>query len=157
MDRFTHGLNPSFNDFYLLYVPESATDSNVEFGSSFPVDDFFAWADARGLERGSFVPRNSQDSSWFSKLDLKVSQELPSFRDGDYLELYAVVRNLTNLLDDKKGVFKEASFPRRQNVVRAVYNDDGKYEYQRFYGSDDSTLVNRPSQYLIKVGFEYKF
>lgn len=157
MDRFTHGLNPSFNDFYLLYVPESATDSNVEFGSSFAVDDFFAWADARGLERGSFVPRNSQDSSWFSKLDLKVSQELPSFRDGDYLELYAVVRNLTNLLDDKKGVFKEASFPRRQNVVRAVYNDDGKYEYQRFYGSDDSTLVNRPSQYLIKVGFEYKF
>jgi hypothetical protein len=92
-----------------------------------------------------------------AKLDLKVSQELPSFRDGDYLEVYAVVRNLTNLLDDKKGVFKEASFPRRQNVVRAVYNDEGKYEYQRFYGSDDSTLVNRPSQYLIKIGFEYKF
>ena len=157
MDNFTHGLNPSFNDFYLLYVPMAADNANVVFADGFPVDEFFAWADEKGLERGQFVERNSQDSEWFSKLDLKISQEVPALRDGDYLEVYAVIRNLTNLIDDEKGVFKEASFPRRQNVVRAVYNDAGKYEYQRFYGSDDSTLVNRPSQYLIKIGFDYKF
>lgn len=157
MDNFTHGLNPSFNDFYLLYVPMAADNANVVFADGFPVDEFFAWADEKGLERGQFVERNSQDSEWFSKLDLKISQEVPALRDGDYLEVYAVIRNLTNLIDDEKGVFKEASFPRRQNVVRAVYNDAGKYEYQRFYGSNDSTLVNRPSQYLIKIGFDYKF
>ena len=82
---------------------------------------------------------------------------MPAFRDGDYLELYAVVRNLSNLINSEKGVFKEASFPRRQNVVRARYTSDGKYLYDRFYGSDDSTLVNRPSQYVIKIGFDYRF
>ena len=157
MDNFTHGLRPSFNDFYLLYVPTSADDPNVTFASSFPINDFFGWVDEKGLQRGAFVERNSQDSAWFSKLDLKISQELPAFRDGDYLELYAVVRNLSNLINSEKGVFKEASFPRRQNVVRARYTSDGKYLYDRFYGSDDSTLVNRPSQYVIKIGFDYKF
>lgn len=156
MDNFTHGLVPTFNDFYLLYVPTDASDSNVTFADGFNTTDFFAWADSKGLERGAFVARNSQDSEWFSKLDLKISQELPALRGGDSLEVYAVIRNLTNLLDDSKGVFKEASFPRRQNVVRATYGD-GKYNYDRFYGSDDSTLVNGPSQYNIKIGFDYKF
>jgi len=157
MDNFTHGAIPTWEDRYLLYVPESPNDPNVVFDSRFPTDEFFAWADSKGLKRGAFTSRNDQDSEWFSKLDLKISQQVPAFRDGDYFELYAVIRNLTNLLDDSKGVFKEASFPRRQNVVRAVYNDDGKYYYDRFYGSDDSTLVNTPSQYIIKIGFDYKF
>jgi hypothetical protein len=88
---------------------------------------------------------------------MKIVQEIPAFRDGDKFELYITVKNLTNLLNSDKGIFKEAGFPRAQKVVYMGIDDDGRYNYTRLLTPRDSTIVANPSLWQAKVGIEYKF
>ena len=87
---------------------------------------------------------------------MKIVQELPAFREGDKFELYATIRNLTNLLDSDKGIFKEAGFPRSQRVAKMSI-DNGKYVYERYITPGESEIVAYPSLWQAKIGVEYKF
>ena len=156
IDGSPWGGTPAWIDNYLLYVPTGLDDPNVIFESGFDTDAFFAWADSRGLERGAITKRNGQYSDWFSKIDMKIVQELPAFREGDKFELYATIRNLTNLLDSDKGIFKEAGFPRSQRVAKMSI-DNGKYVYERYITPGESEIVAYPSLWQAKIGVEYKF
>lgn len=157
MDGSPWGGTPGFIDNYLLYVPTGPNDPNATFAAGFDVDAFFTWADSKGLERGAHTKRNDRYSAWFSKIDMKIVQEIPAFRDGDKFELYITVKNLTNLLNSDKGIFKEAGFPRAQKVVYMDVDDDGRYNYTRLLTPRDSTIVANPSLWQAKVGIEYKF
>ena len=157
IDGSPWGGTPAWIDNYLLYVPSGPNDPNVTFADGFDVDAFFAWADSRGLERGAITKRNGQYSDWFSKIDMKIVQELPSLREGDKFEIYVTIKNLTNLLDSDKGIFKEAGFPRTQRAVRMDIDDDGRYNYTRLLTTPESEIVPNPSLWQAKIGFEYKF
>ena len=157
MDGSPWGGTPAWVDNYLLYVPTGPNDSNVTFASGFDTEAFFAWADSRGLERGAITKRNGQYSDWFSKIDMKIVQELPSLREGDKFELYVTIRNLTNLLDSDKGIFKEAGFPRTQKAVYMDIDDAGRYNYTRLLTPAESEVVPYPSLWQAKIGLEYKF
>ncbi|MGB0906373.1 MAG: TonB-dependent receptor [Maricaulaceae bacterium] len=61
---------------------------------------------APGTERNEFT-----GPSW-TKVDLKITQELPGFRADDRASVFMVIDNLTNLLNDGWGVLDEPSFPR---------------------------------------------
>ena len=76
-------------------------DPNVIFGSGFDSSAFFAFVDAEGLPKGQIVGRNEQDSDWYSRVDMKIIQELPSFNQEGRFELYLVMKNLTNFLINK--------------------------------------------------------
>ena len=59
-----------------------------------------------GTERNEFT-----GPSW-TKIDLKISQDLPGFRNGDRAQVFMVIDNFTNLLNDEWGVLEQPSFPR---------------------------------------------
>ncbi len=55
--------------------------------------------------------RNSEEGDSFSKIDLRISQEVPGFAPGHRGSAFIVVDNLTNLLNDDWGVMNQPAFP----------------------------------------------
>lgn len=84
--------------------------------------------------------RNDQKGSWWTKIDLRVTQEVPAFADGHSGEVYLVVDNLTNFLRDDWGVLYQVNFP---NTVRE--------------GTTPEARIGDASLYEIKAGFSYRF
>jgi hypothetical protein len=85
--------------------------------------------------------RNSEEGSSWTKVDFKVTQELPGFRANDRMSAFIVVDNLTNLINDDWGVLYEASFP------RTIDEDDATPE----------SRVGDASRYEIRFGVQYEF
>lgn len=57
------------------------------------------------------VERNSEESDWWTKVDLRVEQEFPGLRPEDRSSAFVVIDNLTNLISDDWGVLVEPGFP----------------------------------------------
>ncbi len=55
--------------------------------------------------------RNSETGPSFSKVDLRVSQELPGFAENHRGSFFFVIDNLTNLINDDWGILEQPSFP----------------------------------------------
>jgi hypothetical protein len=88
--------------------------------------------------------RNKQDGSWFTKADLRITQEFPGFSDGHRGSAFIVIENLTNLINSEWGVMYQANFP---------------------YGVTLSDLANGNAEarigdaslWEIRVGLDYRF
>lgn len=102
---------------HLLYVP-TTNDSRVSFDSAATQTAFDAQVAALGLEkyRGRVVPKNSQTSPSFFKLDLHVSQEIP-LPMKTKLELFADVENVLNLIDSDWGALRQVAFPYAASLI----------------------------------------
>ncbi|MEL6868419.1 MAG: TonB-dependent receptor [Pseudomonadota bacterium] len=55
--------------------------------------------------------RNSEEGSSFSKIDMRISQEVPGFSAEHRGSVFFVIDNLTNLINDDWGVLEQPSFP----------------------------------------------
>tara|TARA_R110002167_G_scaffold126186_1_gene306791 strand:+ start:19 stop:3183 length:3165 start_codon:yes stop_codon:yes gene_type:complete len=144
------------NDRQLVYIP-TIDDASVIYGEGFDLDAFNAFIDAEGLTRGEIMDRNSVNSDWWVKFDLKINQEFAGFYEGHKGNAFVVIENLGNLLNDDWGVLKEASFPRQQSVVDASINDAGQYVYNSFIVPSGQTRVADASLWEVRVGVNYKF
>ena len=146
------------DDRSLLYMPTGPNDPNVVFGDDFNQDAFFAYADANGLTRfgGGIVPRNSARSDWWTKFDLRISQEIPGFSPEQSGNLFLVIENVGNLLNDDWGVLYERSFPRTAPIVQASLNDAGQYVFEEFFPQFQSRSA-AASLWSMRVGFSYGF
>ena len=85
--------------------------------------------------------RNSEESSSWTKVDLRIEQEFPGFAEGHKASAFLVIDNLTNLINDDWGILEEVSFPRLIDI-------------------DDTTPESRvgdASRYEIRFGFQYDF
>ena len=102
----------------LLYVP-TAGDARVSFDSAASETAFNTLVTNLGLEkfRGKILPKNSQTSPDFFKVDLNVSQELPLFVGNAKLKLFADVENVLNLIDSDWGALRQVGFPQNASVV----------------------------------------
>lgn len=158
------------DDRSLLYMPDGASDPKVIFGPNFDQDAFFAWAKREGLNkyRGRIVPRNALDGAWWTKFDLRISQELPGFSPEHRAQAYMTIENFGNFLNDDWGVLKERSFPRTAPVVAASLPDfildgssdndfsDSQYTYSQFISEGLSRSASA-SIWTIRFGFNYNF
>ncbi len=155
------------DDRSLLYMPDGPSDPNVVFDPDFDQDAFFAFAAANDLNRfgGGIVPRNSARSDWWTKFDIRISQELPGFMEDHRATAYLVIENIGNLLDDDWGVLNERSFPRSAPIVQASYLDtagtpddysDDQYVFEEFFPGNQSRAAS-PSLWYIRFGFNYNF
>lgn len=84
--------------------------------------------------------RNSEQGSWWTKVDLRITQEVPGFSDGHTGQFYLVIDNLTNFLNDDWGILEQVNFP---NTVEE--------------GTPAEVRIGDASLYEIKAGFSYKF
>ncbi|MDB2331435.1 TonB-dependent receptor [Alteromonas sp.] len=138
----------------LVYIPE-VNDPNVVFADESTETAFNRWVDANGFERGEILARNSESADWWFKADVRISQELPGFYEGHSASAFFVIENLTNLINDQWGDFRQGSFG-GDEVITASVNDAGQYVYSDFSRPEQS-LVRGPSLWEIRVGVNYRF
>jgi hypothetical protein len=103
---------------HLLYVP-TVGDTRVSFDNPTSEANFNALVGRLGLEkfRGKVLPKNSQDSPDFFKIDLSVSQELPLFVGNAKLRLFADIENVLNIIDSDWGALRQVAFPYAATVA----------------------------------------
>jgi outer membrane receptor for ferrienterochelin and colicin len=151
-----------FGDFadrrHLLYVPTSASDPLVRFEPGFDTAAFFAYADANGLARGAIDERNSHEGSWWTKMDLRVEQEIPAFAPGHRAAGYLVIENLGNLINDEWGILTQASYPQIRSIVDAGYDaGTNQYVFQSFNAQTPESRVSSASTWQVLFGVKYDF
>jgi outer membrane receptor for ferrienterochelin and colicin len=173
---------------HLIYVP-TVGDTRVSFGDNVVngvVVQTGAQAQAAfetlvtnlGLEkfRGKILPKNSQTSPDFFKVDLSISQELPLFVGNAKLKLFADVENVLNFIDSDWGALRQVAFPYAAtianvqclsvatpngptptaNVNTAPTQPCAQYRYSNVV-SPNVDLVSRQSLYGIRVGVKVSF
>ncbi|NNF16042.1 MAG: TonB-dependent receptor [Gammaproteobacteria bacterium] len=145
---------------HLLYMPTGAMDPRVRFDPGFDQAAFFAFADRAGLSGygGQIVPRNEFDSGWWTKFDVRLSQELPGFREGQKASAFIVIENIGNLFNDEWGVLKEVGFPRIEDIVDADYDAAAnQYIFQNFNAPGGERRSTGASLWEIRLGVKYSF
>lgn len=160
---------------HLLYVPTGPSDPNVVFNPGFDTDAFFQLVSRLGLDEysGQIAPRNAFQSDWFSQWDLRFEQELPGLLDGHRTQMFVVIDNIGNLLNDDWGVVNQAGFPGEQDLVAldesvtnaqgfVGINDSGQYVFDSLTGGVDTTAdifspVVNASVWEIRFGVRYEF
>ncbi len=141
---------------HLMYVPTGVDDPLVVFGDDFETEEFFAWVDQKGLSSG-YQKRNENHATWSTRMDLKLSQELPTFIDGTYGKAYIKIYNLGNLLNDEWGHVNDAQFFSVQMIDTSV-NDAGQYVFEDFnQGRSINDLKENSSLWQARVGLEFNF
>ena len=146
----------------LLYVP-TANDPLVSFDSAASQAAFNDLITRLGLEkyRGRVVPKNSQTSPHFFKVDLHLAQEIPTVVTPAKIELFADVENLLNLINHNWSSLRQVSFPYTASIVDVACaatsgGNCTKYQYSRV-NSPFLTLSTRQSFYQIRVGARVRF
>jgi hypothetical protein len=105
---------------YLLYVPTLGGDPRVSYSSVAVQQAVENFIGSSGLAKyaGGVAPRNAFRSRWFTKIDLHLSQELPTGLGNSRLKVFADIENFTNLLNKRWGQIREYTFPYNVPVVR---------------------------------------
>ena len=88
--------------------------------------------------------RNDQEGSWWTKADLRVSQELPGLLEGHKARAFIVIDNVTNFLNDDWGVLEKPNFP------FGVTEDD-------VAAGIAEARIGGASLWEIRMGVNYKF
>jgi hypothetical protein len=142
---------------HLIYVPNEGDDPVVNYADGFNLDEFNQFIENEGLTRGQIADRNSNNSSWQTRVDFRIDQELPAFVKGHKMKAYFVIKNLGNLLNDEWGLSRNGNFV-AQNVLDARLNDDGTYTYNNFIAANaDETVFLTQSLWQIRMGVRYNF
>ncbi len=109
----------------------SQDDSNAAYG-------FTPYLDSNNvLPVGN--ERNGEDGSWWNKVDLRITQQLPGFMEGHSSSAFVVFDNFTNFLNDDWGI-----------AERAIFNT-------AVVGENGEARIGDASLWEIRIGFDYKF
>ncbi|MFD1610427.1 carboxypeptidase regulatory-like domain-containing protein [Sphingomonas tabacisoli] len=163
---------------YLLYVPTGTNDPLVSYDSAATQTALDNLINSSGLKgfRGKVAPRNAFTSKWFTKIDLHLEQEIPTFLGGSRISLFADIENLGNLINHNWGQIQEFAFPYTVPVVRvaclkapvatgtapgaaaAANAGDAcaQYRYSNFT-TPTATVYSKQSLYAIRVGARFTF
>ncbi len=149
-------LQVGFSSRHLLYVPDGPNDPNVIFDPEFDQAAFFDWAKKRGLKRGGFVTRNSQESKANGRIDLRIDQEIPLGMDDLKARAYLKIYNFTNMLNNDWGRVYDAGFS-SQGVVDVSLDPSGAYVFEDFDRDDITDLESFDSLWQMRLGIEVNF
>ena len=171
----------SNNDRYLLYVPTSTTDAIVSYDTTATRDSLDALINATNLKkyRGKIADKNIARNRAFTRIDLHLEQELPTFIGKSRVSLFADVNNLPNLLNSKWGGVRAIGFPATSAVVQVqclnapvltgatpgagVVNTTSaqactQYRYSSFRNPESNLTPNfTPSLYAVRLGARFTF
>jgi hypothetical protein len=167
---------------YLIYVPESASDVLVSYDSAATQTAFNNFVDStNSLKRfrGNIVPKNTARSPNYTKVDLHLEQDIPTFVGTSRIKLFADIENFLNLLDSDWGVQRQVNFPQNASLVNvqclsapvatgtaptaaqintAPTQTCAQYRYSSFQEPVIQVQNNnRQSLYQIRVGIRFEF
>jgi TonB dependent receptor/Carboxypeptidase regulatory-like domain/TonB-dependent Receptor Plug Domain len=146
----------------LFYVPTGANDPRVNFSAANSISPAVldAYIVRNGLDgyRGQIAPRNAFYSPWTHRLDMKVTQEVPSFWEGHHFEVSLDIFNLTNLINKNWGRVEQVPFFYSVDTgITPSIGADGRYVYAGTPRDATTQISNRASVWQIQVGAKYKF
>ena len=149
-----------YADYSLAYIPTGATDPNVVFASSDVANAVMAHVNSTGLSayKGSHAPRNAFNSPWYSRLDLRITQDIGVFDDHKFI-VYLDLLNLLNMIDDEKGIVKEYSYNNSRQIMVSGVSDSGQFLISGVDPDDSLWIQNNDGQsaWNINLGFKYQF
>lgn len=125
-------------------LANSGRPYSITFNGTIDPFGFTPFLDFRDNVLRPGAERNDQEGSWWGKVDLKLEQELPGFREGDRTKAFVVIDNFTNLLNDEWGVLRQANFP------LTVSEGD-------FAAGNAERRIGDASRYEIRFGLRYDF
>ena len=151
------------NSAYLPYIPTGADDANVNWEES-----GITWDELNGLlndagisTRGKILDRNTATQPWVTKMDLVVKQDLPGFVDGHNGQLYFMIDNFANLLNDDWGIERRHQYPNQAIYDFGGLDDQGRYILDKRHNGADvrnySEIVTASSAWQMKIGVSYRF
>jgi len=147
---------------YLAYIPTGADDANVNWNES-----DLTWDEVEGIlnrsgisQRGGIIDRNTGTQPWVTTLDLSIKQDIPGFAKGHKGQIYFMIDNFANLLNDDWGIDKNLQYPNQAIYDFGGLDDDGKYIIDERYNGQDTRNYGRidsSSIWQAKIGISYKF
>jgi hypothetical protein len=168
----------SNNGRYLLYVPTGASDPLVSYdtpGTQAALENLINKTELKDY-RGKIAGRNIARSRAFTRIDLHLEQQVPTFIGGSRVTIFGDIENLPNLLNSKWGGLRQLAFPSTASVVQvqclavatptnaagvantAANQTCAQYRYSSF--REPSTAVApvfNGSLYLIRIGARFTF
>ncbi len=169
-----------------LYVPTGFDDPLLDVASSVlaigqgdaavgtqQLTELFLFFEDSGLSQyaGGIAPRNAFESDWWGKVDLRFEQQLPGIPGilpDDRLRFIIDIDNLTNLINDDWGVYREVTFGGSGHnvaIVDAEISADGSqfiFNDVNVTNSDGSfrdpqSVISGVSTWEINFGIRYDF
>jgi hypothetical protein len=175
----TVGAGATGTDKYLLYVPTSTTDPLVSYDTSANRDALDALINGSALKkyRGMIAPKNIARNRAFTRIDLHLEQELPTFVGKSRISVFADIENLPNLLNKNWGGLRQYGFPQTFGVVQVsclvapvatdttptaaqtstISQTCAQYRYSGFRYPTEKAVSTSNSLYLIRVGARFTF
>jgi hypothetical protein len=94
----------------LVYIPLASNDPVMVLkdGNWNELNQFISWFPSLEDQRGKIVERNSLRQPWYNQLDMRITQEFPTFR-GQSLQIYVDILNVLNLINSDWGHLKYVS------------------------------------------------
>lgn len=135
--QFFDGLDTNFT---LVGLLNSGVPYSIAFNGTIDPYGFTPFLDFGDNVLRPGASRNSEDGSWWGKVDMRVSQQIPGFTEGHNGEIFFTIDNLTNFLNDDWGVLERVGFP----------NTVGE-------GDPAEARIADASIYEIRVGVAYRF
>ena len=152
------------NSRYLMYVPTGIDDPLVSYDNPTTAATLNQFFEDSGLAkyRGKIAPRNAFNSKWFTRIDLHIGQEIPTFVGNSRFEVFADIENFTNLLNKNWGQIREYQFPytavaARVSCVTVGSNTCAQYRYSLPNATPSDTIYASQSLYTIRVGARFTF
>ena len=170
------------NNAFLLYVPTSTTDPIVSYDSAATRDGLDALIGNSVLSgyRGRITPKNIARNRAFTRIDLHVEQEFPTFIGESRVSIFADIENLPNLINSKWGGLRQLGFPYTSSPVRvqclttplalgvvptaaqistSTATPCAQYRFSSFQAPNESALTNPStnSLYQIRLGARFRF
>ncbi|MBW6524836.1 TonB-dependent receptor [Sphingomonas sp. RHCKR47] len=176
----------------LFYVPTGLNDPRVSYGqvtttvNGVTTVTQTADAAAQALDayisgsvlnkyRGQIAPKNIGRNRAFTRIDLHVEQEIPTFIGNSKISLFADINNLPNLLNSKWGGLRQLGFPYSASLVNVQClttagnaNNAGtvatstaqpcaQYRYSSYANPNLSSVTFTQSLYQIRLGARFTF
>jgi len=157
----------------LMYIPSAPGSGEVIFQgdtatSRVNEDRFWAIVESHpGLSKnaGRVATRNENFSPWTNSIDLRLSQEIPSFFKGHKAVFALDILNFGNMLNKRWGRIDEIPFASNGGQPRSFANfvgidaATGRYVYQVPTTTQDFTTRQQrgESQWALQVTLRYEF
>jgi hypothetical protein len=149
---------------YLLYVPDVDAgingDPNVVYDSQATFDALTDLINASPLKnyKGKTAPKNIGRSPDYTKIDIHLEQEIPTFVGESRVTVFADIENVLNLLDSSKGVLRQVGFPYQAGVVEARCGNATCTQYSYSTVREPTlTTYSRQSLYQVRLGVKFSF
>lgn len=139
------------NSHYLFYVPTGPNDPKATYADPVSQALIENLINTTGLKnyRGKVAPRNAFNSKWFTKLDLHLEQEIPTFVGGSRISVFADVENFLNLLNHKWGQTLRASFPYTKTAATVTCAAANGNTCDHYVYTSTPALINATADQLI--------